>query len=148
MKQAVLSWETDKNGVISGTRVHDARVVAFTLSEDKNFSLKLRREDGSCVLLELRGVREWNLQIWGVGLIVFDISLWKLSDVPKSAWNDLFAARGPGYSSDPKLIDLDKESQLLVKRAPNSYLVSFDTSYGAGSMVIVCDSVQFSEDLN
>jgi hypothetical protein len=142
--ESEIAWQTDQNGMLTGARIHDSRLVSLAVIDELQMELKFRRLSGDLVMVALNGLHEFNLlQIWH-GAIVSEVFVWQVGsvpdaawDVPDSAWNVLFAER---LRSPDKRLAVEK----IVRAHPRAFLVQLACSYG-GNVAAVCESVRAFE---
>ncbi|MCC7038074.1 MAG: hypothetical protein IT560_12325 [Alphaproteobacteria bacterium] len=138
---AEILWKSDASGMILGSRVHDARMLSHSYSEEKKFfSAEFRREDGSKMLLELHDISELNIHFWG-GEIVMDMATWPVAKapqawtIPDSPWNSLYVDR---------VHDVPIQVQHVIDKNPENFLFEMTCSYGGG-LTAVCRQIKFFE---
>jgi hypothetical protein len=131
MKKSELPYSTDKNGLITGIRYHDGKVIAFSFGEDIG-SIHVRDVDGGVVEFELRGLDQWTMEFWDWP-IVNDISVWKVESVPPElgGWETLLGSRAK---------DIEDAAAALIRKNPEAFLFQVDCSYG-GALAAVCSHV-------
>ena len=131
MKKSELSYSTDKNGLVTGVRYHDGKIIAYSFEEHLG-SIQVRDVDGGLVQFELRGLDVWTLEFWNWP-IVNDISVWKIAEVTRELgeWKTLLGSRTK---------DIEAAAANLIQKMPDAFLFHVDCSYG-GVLAAVCDHV-------
>jgi hypothetical protein len=134
--------DVNEFGQLLGPRFHDSTVVGFSYEQGKDFSLTIKRLDGSRARFILVGVGPFGFGNFRDGAIINDVFAWEPERVPSDhlteggAWSVLIG-------EDCPLPMLESSIQRL-KGEGFSYLVYIDPDFG-GDFAALCHGLEVEE---
>ena len=134
-----IDWTSDTAGRMLGFGYHDANLVGLEWEDKRQLRMMLATAS-DVTTVELRDLDIITFrEIWN-GMIISDIFVWPVANVPEVVWNIEDGAWHTLLAGRVRKTDERSSAAEIIKRSPSAFLIQVLASYG-GTLAAVCGSI-------
>jgi hypothetical protein len=141
----MLPENVNAAGQVTGFRIHDAVVTAFSYEDGAELTLRVRRVDGTRARVVFRGVGEVGTNCFRAPAIISDIFAWSPSKTPPTALTWVHGAWNVFFAGELRAESLEKAVRGIISRNKHQHVVLVECSYG-GVLAAMCNDIELIEE--